>query len=576
MKIIEVEQGTPEWHAHRALHRNGSDAPAVMGASKNMPRNEFVRIIATGDEKEYSRYVQEVVFARGKAVEAMARPIAESIIGEDLFPIVGVHDDGYLAASSDGLTMDCTQAWECKQWNEGKAALVRAGKVPDEDRWQCVQVLYVSGAERLLYMVTDGTRENCVYVWFSLMKRDERDLLAGWKQFEQDVLDYKPSETVVSAVAEVQHLPAVSVQVNGAIEIASNLPAFSVALKDFIGRIDMKPETDQAFAEAEAAVKTLEKAQAALEAAKASGLAQVATVDEMVRTADSLTQLMRSTRLALEKMVKGRKDEIRADIAHKARHAYNAHLQAQQQKLKGRVPLVLAAPDFAGAMKGKKTISSLRGAVDDLLAKAKIEANKLADDYAANLATLDELAPEHQFLFRDLTDLVTVSPEHLPGIVKSRVAEHEAAEQKRLDDERERIRKEEEARANREAEAKAEKARQAIREEEQVKARAAVAAEQDRQLKTATGAAAVATPVLEVERSRIGVPVDFEPAGSQKPLGRAPISHFAMRREPPRPTDTEVIGVLADHYRVHESKVIEWLMAMDLNLASAEMAKEFS
>ena len=31
-----------------------------------------------------------------------------------------------------------------------------------------------------------------------------------------------------------------------------------------------------------------------------------------------------------------------------------------------------------------------------------------------------------------------------------------------------------------------------------------------------------------------------------------------------RPTDGEIIGVLALHYRVHESEVVEWLLDMDL------------
>ncbi|VTU38443.1 hypothetical protein H4CHR_04426 [Variovorax sp. PBS-H4] len=45
----------------------------------------------------------------------------------------------------------------------------------------------------------------------------------------------------------------------------------------------------------------------------------------------------------------------------------------------------------------------------------------------------------------------------------------------------------------------------------------------------------------------------------------------APRREH-RPTDSQLIEVLSLHYRVHESKVIEWLLAVDLDAASKRLA----
>lgn len=42
--------------------------------------------------------------------------------------------------------------------------------------------------------------------------------------------------------------------------------------------------------------------------------------------------------------------------------------------------------------------------------------------------------------------------------------------------------------------------------------------------------------------------------------------------KPRRPGDDELIATLALHYRVHELKVIEWLLDMDLDAASARAA----
>ena len=42
-----------------------------------------------------------------------------------------------------------------------------------------------------------------------------------------------------------------------------------------------------------------------------------------------------------------------------------------------------------------------------------------------------------------------------------------------------------------------------------------------------------------------------------------------------RPTDMEIVEVLSQHYRVHESKVLEWLLAINLNAVSDLISAEF-
>lgn len=51
----------------------------------------------------------------------------------------------------------------------------------------------------------------------------------------------------------------------------------------------------------------------------------------------------------------------------------------------------------------------------------------------------------------------------------------------------------------------------------------------------------------------------------------APVTHKATR-----PSDDEIIDALALHFRVHESKVVEWLLDMDLQAASDRLAGEFA
>ena len=109
------------------------------------------------------------------------------------------------------------------------------------------------------------------------------------------------------------------------------------------------------------------------------------------------------------------------------------------------------AADFAGAIKGKRTVDSLRDAVSTTLANAKIEASATADKIDANLKTLLELASGHAFLFADTAQIVLKAPDDLTMLVKSRIAEHKAAEEKKEAETRERIRAEEQAKAEKAA-----------------------------------------------------------------------------------------------------------------------------
>jgi hypothetical protein len=84
--------------------------------------------------------------------------------------------------------------------------------------------------------------------------------------------------------------------------------------------------------------------------------------------------------------------------------------------------------DFAGVMKGKKTVASLRDAVDTELARFKIEANAVADRIQINLGTLRELAGAHAFLFADTGSIVLKAADDLTALVKMRIAEHQQAE----------------------------------------------------------------------------------------------------------------------------------------------------
>lgn len=441
MKILNLQQGSPEWAAVRARHFTASEASAMMGASKHTSRSDLLRLKATGDAEEVGPAKQRV-FDRGHEVEALARPFAEAIIGEELYPATAVDDDDYLLASFDGITMLEDTVWECKQWNADKAEDVRADRCPAEDAWQVVQQLVVSGADRCLYMVTDGTEGGTVHCWVTLHEGQREYLLAGWAQFEKDLAEYVPEAPKADPVGRAPDaLPALRIEVQGAVT-ASNLAEFKAHALDVIGSINTDLQTDAHFADAERTVKWCREVETRLDAAKDHALSQTASIDQLFRAIGSIKDEARAKRLELDRLVKDRKQEIKLEIAGRARTAFAQHVAEIDKRIApARLPEIPV--DIAGAMKGKKTVATLQGAADDELARAKIAADTAAKDIETNLRTLRELAANRQFLFSDTQTLVLKSNDDLVTLIKARIAEHEAAEEQRRDAERERIRREE-------------------------------------------------------------------------------------------------------------------------------------
>ncbi|WP_324710441.1 YqaJ viral recombinase family protein [Pseudomonas citronellolis] len=432
MQIHNVTQGAPEWHALRANYFTASEAPTMMGTSKYQSRSELLAQKKTGIAPEVSES-QQRLFDRGHETEALARAIIEAQLGEDLFPVVAT--EGNLLASVDGMDSLGTVVFEHKLWNEGLAEKVRAGDLEPHYYWQLEQQLLVTGAERAIFVCSDGSEDNMVQMEYRPVAGRREQLLAGWAQFEQDLAEFSPQEAKVEAVGRAPGaLPALRIEVTGMVT-ASNLDAFKEhALAIFKG-INTELQTDQDFANAEQTVKWCGDVEERLAAAKQHALSQTESIDALFRAIDEISAEARAKRLELDKLVKTRKEKIRTDIVTKAGTALREHIAQINETLGSRVVMPAITADFAGAIKGKKTVASLQDAANTELARAKIEASRMADGIRANLRSFDELAGDHASLFADLQQLVLKPSDDLVATVKSRITEHEA-EQKRLEEKR--------------------------------------------------------------------------------------------------------------------------------------------
>ncbi|WP_341649976.1 YqaJ viral recombinase family protein [Thauera humireducens] len=472
MKVIQAQQGSSEWLSIRARTLNASEAPAMMGVSPYMTRSELLREKKLGMPREHDAATL-ARFAAGLEAEAAACAIVErDIVCEELYPIVATDDAGRLLASSDGATMVGDVGFEHKLWNEELAASVRDGVVPESHRWQLDQQIHIFGFEKVLFVVSDGTPDR--FVWCAYRTTPDRieRLLAGWDQFERDLAEFVPEpETAKPVGAAPEALPALRIEVTGMVT-ASNLTAFREHAMTVFSGIKTDLQTDADFADAEKTVKWCKEVEDRLDAAKQHALSQTASIDDLFRTIDAIKEEARQKRLTLDKLVKAEKENRRAEIVAKAQHELSAHIVA----LQGRVGvLVSVGCNFGEAVKGLKSLDSMRDKVSTALANAKIEANAIADRIDTNRKTVEDMS-----LVPDFAQVCTKAPDDFAALYAMRKQQRADAESKRLEAERERIRREEEAKARAQAERIAQAERERIRAEEQAKAREAAEAERSR------------------------------------------------------------------------------------------------
>lgn len=509
-KILHnLTQNTPDWHDFRANHFGASEASAMLGLSKYQTRTELLTLKKTGIAPEVGEFTQ-ALFDKGHAAEAAARVILETRLGDELY--AAVYSKGNLSASCDGIDMAETFAFEHKLFAQELFDSIKAGALPEMYQPQCQQVLYVTGANYLLFVCSDGTAEH-----FAMM-RVEPDanwiarIIQGWAQFERDLADFVPVTHAAKAVAEpVKALPALAIHIKGEVSL-SNLPRFKEAAEAFVATIKTDLTTDQDFADAESNVKFLDEAEKSLELAKKNALSQTADIDELMRTIDQIKDSMRVKRLALDKLVKSKKEEIKTDIVIAAQLKLAACIAVLNAEIKPAV--ISIRGDFAGAIKGKRSIASLHDAVNTEISRCEIEANCIAASVRKNLAFLNDHALAHKALFADLSTLALQTNDTFSAIVENRVA----AEITRV------AKIEADAKARAEAQAKAE-----------AEAQAAVATQ-----------AAPVEPAIVLTPKTISIPV------------AAPVT--PRYADKPTPSLREIASLVAFEYAVDAKTATAWII----------------
>lgn len=408
----ELHQGSEEWHEFRAAHFSASDAGAMLGVSPDKTREDLLIEKKIGNNSEAS-YYQKKIFDDGHRFERLARPLAEEIVGCELYPATG--SLGMLSASFDGITMLEDTCFEHKQLNADIAACKSVTDLPIHYRVQMEQQLLVSGAQRCLFFASkwdnnDQLSEPVVWFWYLSDPDLRQRIISGWGEFQQDLNNYVHTDSSVDPVGRSpKNLPELFVKVTATVT-ESNITDFKKSAVSILSSINLDLNTDQDFADADITTKWCKKVEGRLEAMKNHVLSQTSGVYEVLSAIDSLSDMARDKRLALEKKVKKRKDDIRFDLVSEKNRKLKERFDGWADEFH-EIDICFSYPDFAVAIKGLKTIDSVKNALERSYLEAISENSLRIEKIRKNMSFFRDLPVSDVVVFPDLSSLVTKEPD---------------------------------------------------------------------------------------------------------------------------------------------------------------------
>jgi putative phage-type endonuclease len=161
MKIINVEQGSPEWRAWRKTVITATDCPCIMGSNPWTSATKCLQKKMGLIDEEPSNAAME----RGKLLEPIAREQFIKEWGINMTPLVvesTVHD--FLGASLDGISDNGEYIIEIKCGGEKLYNMAMNSEIPNYYMDQMQHQLLITGCRKCFYYVFNGEKGVCLEV----------------------------------------------------------------------------------------------------------------------------------------------------------------------------------------------------------------------------------------------------------------------------------------------------------------------------------------------------------------------------------------------------------------------------
>lgn len=145
-KIVELEQGSSEWHEFRKDKIGGSMAPSILGVGFETPYKLWKRLI------DGTEIPDNPGMKRGRELEPMVRAYVEDLTNQKYAPaVVQSLEHPWMIASLDGYNADTNWFLEIKCPNEHCHELARQGQIPPQYVPQMGHAAIITGARTGIY-----------------------------------------------------------------------------------------------------------------------------------------------------------------------------------------------------------------------------------------------------------------------------------------------------------------------------------------------------------------------------------------------------------------------------------------
>jgi putative phage-type endonuclease len=152
-RIVDLVQGSPEWHKFRSSHLGASETPIIMIASPyKTPFRLWQEKLGESDKEQETDNMRA-----GTILEPEIRAFVEDETDIIFVPVVlECKDLSWMSASLDGFDETQTVILECKLNNKENHSLVKNQQIPVHHFYQVQKQLLVSDAEYCIYASKHG------------------------------------------------------------------------------------------------------------------------------------------------------------------------------------------------------------------------------------------------------------------------------------------------------------------------------------------------------------------------------------------------------------------------------------
>lgn len=201
--------------------------------------------------------------------------------------------------------------------------------------------------------------------------------------------------------------------------VSSNMEVFELLAKKTIDQIKTDLKTDSDFAAAERNIKDCSVVENMVSKAREDALNETSEIAKLIEATNRVEGMFRDKRLFLGKKVKSEKQKRKLEVINGARKKLSDFIN--DSSVKDHFSLNNIA--IEQATKNKKTIVSMKKAVNAVVAAEKEKLEEFEEEFKANLALITEAEKEFPGIFADKNSIAALSKELVESEIKARIAQ---------------------------------------------------------------------------------------------------------------------------------------------------------